>query len=74
MCTGKSNDLQGFEGLLESNMGGFGKRQRGAHAPQPFMPLRESLAELADVPQWLQAYAVTEEMMDNMTMRCDVRV
>lgn len=71
---GKSEELQGFQGLLESGVGGTSKRQRGAHAAEPFMPLRESVAELVDVPQWLEAFMVSEEKLDNMTMRCGVRV
>lgn len=71
---GKQEELQGFQSLLDSGLGGSGKRQRGANAAQPFLPLRESLAELEDVPQWLHDYGVTEEMIDNMTMRCDVWV
>ena len=71
---GTSENLQGLQGVLDSGLGGTSKRQRGAHAAQPFMPLRDAGAELDEVPQWLQAYQDMDISIETLTMRCGVYV
>ena len=73
---GTSENLQGLQGVLDSGLGGTSKRQRGAHAAQPFMPLRDAGAELDEVPQWLQEEILSKiipvkfSMFPRILMRC----
>jgi hypothetical protein len=72
VCAGSPAEWQGFQGLR--GLRDTGKRQRGAHTKAPFLPLPESMHELGDVPQWIEEYGVSEDMLDCMCMRCGVWV
>jgi hypothetical protein len=72
VCADSPAEWQGFQGLR--GLRDTGKRQRGAHSIAPFLPLPEIMHELGDVPQWIEEYGVSEEMLDRMCMRCGVWV
>lgn len=52
----------------------FGKRMRGASSSHPVpSDMHDMLSKIAEVPEWPQAFGVTDALIDTMPMCCGVR-